>query len=105
MWSAAYLVIGLRKPPRWRDYGAALAATLAWAVTAYAFNVVADTNYGYLVRKPSGSVLDYFGPWPWYVLQEVLVVAAGWALLTWATQRAMRPSRGSRRPRARSRLT
>lgn len=104
VWAAVYLVVGLGLVPRWRDYAAAVATTLAWAVVVYLFNEVADTNYGYLQRKPDGSILDLFGPWPWYVVEEVAVVVAVWALMTWGAQRAVRPpSRGSHRPRARSR--
>jgi hypothetical integral membrane protein (TIGR02206 family) len=103
IWAAVYLVIGLGKVPRWRDYWATVATTLGWAATTYVFNVVADTNYGYLLRKPSGSILDFFGPWPWYVVQEIALVVAGWALMTWIAQKGVRhPSRGSRHPRARS---
>lgn len=102
VWAAVYLVVGLRKVPRWRDYGAAVATTAAWAAATYAFNVVADTNYGYLVEKPEGSILDFFGPWPWYVAQEIAVVALVWALLTWIAQGIRLPSRGSHRPRERS---
>ncbi len=103
VWAAVYLVIGLGKVPRWRDYGAAVITTLAWAVATYGINVVADTNYGYLMRKPRSSILDYFGPWPWYVVQEIALVIAVWAGMTWIAQRSLkRPSRGSRRPRARS---
>jgi len=103
VWAAVYLVIGLGLVPRWRDYGAAVLTTLGWAAATYAFNVAADTNYGYLQRKPSSSILDFFGPWPWYVVEEIAVVLAAWALLTWVAQRAVKhPSRGSHRPRARS---
>jgi hypothetical integral membrane protein (TIGR02206 family) len=103
VWSAVYLVIGLGKVPRWRDYGAAVVVTLAWAVATYVVNLAADTNYGYLMRKPRSSILDLFGPWPWYVVQEIALVVAVWALMTWAAQKvATPPSRGSRRPRARS---
>jgi hypothetical integral membrane protein (TIGR02206 family) len=103
VWAAVYLVIGLGKVPRWRDYGGTVAITLGWAAATYAFNLAADTNYGYLVRKPSGSILDFFGPWPWYVVQEIALILAGWAGMTWIAQRAVRrPSRGSRRPRERS---
>jgi hypothetical integral membrane protein (TIGR02206 family) len=103
VWAAVYLVIGLGKVPRWRDYGATVATTLGWAAATYALNVVADTNYGYLMRKPRSSILDLFGPWPWYVLQEIVLVVAVWALMTWVAQRlATHPSRGSHRPRARS---
>ena len=103
VWAAVYLVIGLGKVPRWRDYGAAVATTLGWAAATYALNVVADTNYGYLMRKPRSSILDLFGPWPWYVLQEIVLVVAVWALMTWVAQRlATHPSRGSHRRRARS---
>lgn len=88
VWSAIYLVWGLGLTPRWREYRIALVVTLGWAVGAYAFNVAADTNYGYLVRKPaSGSVLDLLGPWPVYVVAEVAIVAVIWALMTWPWER------------------
>lgn len=103
VWAAVYLVFGLGKVPRWRDYTAVVATTLAWLVATYAFNVVADTNYGYLMRKPSSSILDYLGPWPWYIAVEIALVAVVWAVLTWAARAAVtRPSRGSHRPRGRS---
>jgi len=91
VWTAVYLVWGLGLAPAWRDYGVALGATLLWAVTVYTFNEVADTNYGYLQRKPSnGSILDLLGPWPWYVVAEIAIVAVVWALMTWPWVRASR---------------
>jgi hypothetical integral membrane protein (TIGR02206 family) len=103
VWAAVYLVIGLGLVPRWRDYATAVATTLGWAVATYAFNVVVDTNYGYLLRKPGSSILDFFGPWPWYVVEEIAVVVTGWAVMTWIAQEAIkRPWRGSRRRRERS---
>lgn len=68
---------------------AVLAVTAVWAVSVFAFNVAAGTNYGYLNAKPSAaSALDLLGPWPWYLLAEVAIVAAFWALITvpWATR-------------------
>lgn len=84
VWAAVYLTFGLRVPITWRSYRFAVGCTALWAVVVMAFNAVAGTNYGYLNRKPaSGSLLDLFGPWPGYVLVEVLVVCAVWALMTW----------------------
>jgi hypothetical integral membrane protein (TIGR02206 family) len=82
VWAAAYLTWGLGVRPTWRLYGFTLAAAATWAVCAFSFNVVAGTNYGYLNRKPSSaSLLDVLGPWPWYLLIEVGVIALAWALL------------------------
>ncbi len=87
VWAALYLVVGRRLVPRWRDYEAVVAATVVWAGATYVFNVVADTNYGYLRRKPpTGSILDLLGPWPWYVVAEIALVAGVWALLTVAAR-------------------
>lgn len=97
VWAAIYLVIGLRKAPRWRDFGAAVATTLVWAVSTYAINVLADTNYGYLLRKPRTSVLDLLGPWPWYVAEEIAIVFLAWALMTLAAQRAFGTDSGPSR--------
>jgi len=103
VWAAVYLVFGVRLVPRWRDLAATVATTLVWAVVAMSFNAAASTNYGYLQRKPAGSLLDLLGPWPWYVAAEIAIVIVVWALLTWSVQPlVMRPSRGSRRPRGRS---
>lgn len=94
VWAAAYLTFGLGIRPTWRLYRFAAAATATWAVTVFAFNVVVGTNYGYLNRKPPvASVLDLLGPWPWYLVAEIVIVLTVWAvLLTWPWTRARRPA-------------
>jgi len=82
VWAAAYLTWGLGVRPTWRLYGFTVMATATWAVCVFLFNLVADTNYGYLNRKPSSaSLLDVMGPWPWYLLIEIGVITLAWALL------------------------
>ena len=84
VWAAVYVVWGLGLAPTWRTYVVAVAVTAVWAVTVFTFNVVAGTNYGYLNGKPAArSALDLLGPWPWYVLAEIAIVAVFWALITW----------------------
>ena len=82
--AAVYLTWGLGLAPDWRSYRTAMAATAAWAVSVFLFNLVAGTNYGYLNAKPaSASILDVLGDWPWYVLAEVAIITVAWALVTW----------------------
>ena len=82
VWAAVYLVWGLGIRPTWRLFGWTVAATATWAVAAYAFNVLADTNYGYLNAKPSsGSALDLLGPWPVYVFATIGILVTGWAVV------------------------
>jgi hypothetical integral membrane protein (TIGR02206 family) len=84
VWAAFLVVPGLRILPTWHNYRQTLAITLVWAVVVFVFNVIADTNYGYLNRLPkSSSLLDFLGPWPLYVVLEIAIVAVVWALLTW----------------------
>jgi hypothetical integral membrane protein (TIGR02206 family) len=91
VWAAVYLVWALGLGPDWRRYRVALLVTAAWAITVYVFNVLVGTNYGYLNAKPSAaSALDLLGPWPWYVLNEIVIVAAFWALITWPWARRSR---------------
>ena len=84
VWASFFLVLGLGILPTWKTYRQTVAITLGWAVSAYVFNVIAGTNYGYLNRLPkNSSLLDYLGPWPLFVVLEIAIVAAVWALLTW----------------------
>lgn len=83
IWAAVYLVSSTGGPS-WRGYRFTLGCTAVWAVLVLGFNAVTDTNYGYLSRKPeSASLLDLLGPWPVYVVAEVAILAAVWALMTW----------------------
>ncbi len=98
--AAVFLTWGLGIRPGWDSYRVAVTATAVWAVAVFAFNAAADTNYGCLNAKPdSASILDLFGPWPWYVVVETVLIAAVWALLTWPWTRrppAGRAERGRR---------
>ena len=93
VWAAIYLTWGRGMRPRWRDYRFAVIATLAWAAFTFTFNVIAGTNYGYLNRKPpTASLLDVLGPWPVYLLTEIVIVLFVWALMTWPWERTPRHS-------------
>ena len=83
VWGAVYVTLALRNGPTWRGYLQAVGCTFAWVAVVMTLNPLLDTNYGYFNGKPSdGTLLDYLGPWPWYVLAEVAIVVVGWALLT-----------------------
>ena len=84
VWAAIYLTWGRGLAPDWRGYATSVAATAAWAAAVFAVNLGLDTNYGYLNAKPrAASILDLLGPWPWYVVAEIVIITIAWALFTW----------------------
>jgi hypothetical integral membrane protein (TIGR02206 family) len=84
LWAAIYLIWGVGLRPIWRSYQVAVLVTIGWGVVMFGFNQVEGTNYGFLNTKPLvTSLLDVLGPWPWYLLCEVVLGAAAWALITW----------------------
>lgn len=64
----ATLAFGMR--PTWSSVPRVFAITLIYAFLIVApLNMLLDTNYMYLRGKPTTeSVLDLFGPWPWYIV-------------------------------------
>jgi hypothetical integral membrane protein (TIGR02206 family) len=56
--------------------------TLSYAALIFAVNLGLDTNFLYLMAKPGGvSILDWFGPWPWYWLGLIAIGVLTFALL------------------------
>ncbi|WP_096202622.1 YwaF family protein [Bacillus sp. FJAT-45350] len=52
------------------------------ALTAYIANQITGANYMYLAQKPtSPTVLDYLGPYPWYILSLQIVAFTLFLLL------------------------
>ncbi len=78
--AAAMLVFGdgIRPGPPWR----ALLALNLYALAVGAVNATFGTNFLYLCRKPSGaSPLDWFGPWPVYLVVAEVAALALFSLL------------------------
>jgi hypothetical integral membrane protein (TIGR02206 family) len=87
VWAPIYLTWGRGFRPRWRDYRLAVVLALGWVAFTFTFNSITGTNYGYLNGKPpTASILDLLGPWPLYLMSEIAIVIAVWALMTWPWQ-------------------
>ncbi|MDH3589088.1 MAG: TIGR02206 family membrane protein [Gammaproteobacteria bacterium] len=68
----ATVVYGWR--PKLQSIAKAFGATVAYAALIYPLNIVLGTNYLYLAHKPlQPSLIDYLGPWPWYVASLSLI--------------------------------
>jgi hypothetical integral membrane protein (TIGR02206 family) len=53
-----------------------------YALAVGALNAIKGWNYGYLCQKPSApSLLDFLGPWPWYVLSLELIALFSFLIL------------------------
>lgn len=78
----------LRPGAPWRAIG----LLLVYVVAVGSFNAITGANYMYLRQKPRNpSILDWFGPWPWY-LGAGLVLALILFWLMWLPVRPHRPA-------------
>jgi hypothetical integral membrane protein (TIGR02206 family) len=95
--AAAFLVWGFRLAPRAGAATRSFLLTLAFAALAGVADALSGGNYMYLREKPvHGTLLDYMGPWPWYIASGTAVAA----LLFLALDAPFRRGRGDhvRRP-------
>ena len=61
------------KPER-RDIWRAFLWANAYLVFIHVLNIILESNYSYTMHKPvKGSILDFFGPWPWYLVTGQLL--------------------------------
>ena len=67
--SVLFLTWGLGMRPRPGSVLRAWVGSQVYAVCAGLTNWTLHADFGYLAAKPPhSSLLDYFGPWPWYIL-------------------------------------
>lgn len=86
--SVLFMVAGMRMRPLRGSVLRAFFTTLVYGAVAAIFNLLFDTNYGFICAKPSSaSLLDLMGPWPWYILSlavagiiSFLILYLPWAL-------------------------
>jgi hypothetical integral membrane protein (TIGR02206 family) len=92
--AALLLVIGRRIVPRPGAVRRAFAATLVVAAAAGTADLVTGGNYMFLDEPPeTDSLLDYMGPWPWYILSGALLAIAMFAALDLPFRRRQRSTR------------
>ena len=96
--AGTYLAFGEGLTPRrgcvWRVW----IATNLWALLAATANVAFDANYMFLSEPPpTGSLLDAFGEWPWYILVCEFLAVGMIALLSlpFRSRRAASPEPGT----------
>ena len=66
----ATVVLGFR--PELRSVCKAILATLLLMGMIAPVDLILDANYMYLCQKPAqNTLMDYFGPWPWYILSLI----------------------------------
>lgn len=67
--SVLFLTWGMSMRPTPGSVWWAWAWSQVYVVCAGTMNWAMHTDFGYLAAKPPhSSLLDYFGPWPWYIL-------------------------------------
>ncbi len=72
--SAIYATVLFQYRPTMKSIWRTYLATLLYTLIIIPVNLILNTNYLYICQKPAmPSLLDYFGPWPWYVLTLVVV--------------------------------
>ena len=63
-----FLTLGLGMRPTLRSLWRAFLWLQVYAAVTVLLDLWLGTNFGYLLHKPARpSLLDYLGPWPWYI--------------------------------------
>jgi hypothetical integral membrane protein (TIGR02206 family) len=80
--AAFYLVLGRGIVPRPGAAWRAAAFSIVVFLVAATADIITGANYMFLREPPTqGSLLDYMGPWPWYLVSATIMAIAVFILL------------------------
>jgi hypothetical integral membrane protein (TIGR02206 family) len=80
--TALLLPLGLGWRPRSGAWYKSFAWLLGYAVIAFFANMALNTNFGFLMQKPSeASLIDLMPPWPFYILLMICIAGLMFYLL------------------------
>ena len=80
--AALVLVVGLGQRPRRWAVARVAGLTVAYAALVGFVDAVTGADYMYLRSKPpTATLLDFLGPWPWYILSAAVIAAFLFAVL------------------------
>ncbi|ACY12799.1 TIGR02206 family membrane protein [Haliangium ochraceum] len=72
--AVSYATLVFRFRPTWRSVAIVFVFGNLYMLALFPINKLLGTNFMYVMHKPpSASVLDYFGPWPWYLIVAELI--------------------------------
>jgi hypothetical integral membrane protein (TIGR02206 family) len=94
--AAVFLTVGLRIWPRPGAPIRVFAATIGYTALVGLADIVTNGNYMYLRQKPvAGSLLNFMGPWPWYIGSGLLLAVILLTILNtpfWLARRRLNAS-------------
>jgi hypothetical integral membrane protein (TIGR02206 family) len=94
--AAIVLTLGYGRGPRPGAAWRAFAVTVVYAAVVGGIDVALDANFLYLRERPATpTLLDHFGPWPWYIVVAAAVGLALFLLLELPFRARGRPARSS----------
>jgi hypothetical integral membrane protein (TIGR02206 family) len=77
-----FLISGRDFRPQRNSIARMMIALNGYALVVGSIDAFAGWNYGYLCRKPAmPSMLDWLGPWPWYLLSLELIAFVTFLIL------------------------
>lgn len=91
-----YIITALRFKPTFKSVIRVFVITNIYGLIILPVNYITSGNYLFLCEKPAGgSVLDFMGPWPWYLLSLEALAAVIFLLLylPFAIKKVERPSK------------
>lgn len=78
----AYAIFILKMKPTLKSVFKSFLVLQVYIVLTFGVNYILDANYSYLNYKPiSGSVLDYLGDWPTYIITAQLIFIPAFLLI------------------------